>query len=322
MQRIKTLFVLITVIAVVVFGLNTSAFAAKKWPNKPLDLSIPTSPGSGASAYTQTVAKLAGKYLGKPMDVLHKPSGNGNDMCRYLMRQPADGNSIGVYVGSMTGYMNLPGFQAKSTDFTYLMQMMTSLYTIYVHQDSPFKTIHDLIKYARENPGKLDVGSNKIGSVHFTNVELFTRAAGIKVNHIPYKGAGGARKDVMGKHLTAAIAQPYAVLPRAKYLRMLMLFNAKRLPELPDLPVPSDLGYSYETFAQLYGIMIKKGVPADRQAKLKDAFKKVMQEPEFIKFGKKTGNTINFVDTEAFNQVVLNKTKKVRGVLKDLKVIK
>ncbi|MDF1592114.1 MAG: tripartite tricarboxylate transporter substrate binding protein [Desulfobacterales bacterium] len=322
MRKLNMLIVLSVIAALAVLSFNVDVHAAKKWPDKPMELLIPTSPGSGASVYTQTVAKLAKKYLDQPMDVLHKPSGNGNDLCRFLMRQPADANSVAIYVGSMTGYMNLPGFESKPTDFVYLMQMFKSLYSLYVHQDSPFKTIEDMIKYAKENPGKLDIGSNKIGSVHFTNVELFAKAAGIKINHVPYKGAGGARKDVMGKHLTAAVAQPYEVLSRSKYLRMLLLFDDKRMPELPDLPVPSDLGYNYDTFYQVYGIMLKKGAPADRLEILKAAFKKVMEEPEFVKLGDKTGNSIVFEDTDVFTQKVLKKTETVREILVELKVIK
>jgi tripartite-type tricarboxylate transporter receptor subunit TctC len=307
---------------VFVFSGGADAIAQDKFPTKPMEWVIPTSPGSGSSVQSQLMANLGGKIIGQPINVLHKPGGNGNETYTYTFRQSADGYTIGNYVGSSAGYMNFPEFKHKVTDFIYVMEFMKTVYCLFVHKDSQFKTIQDLIQYAKANPGKLDIGSNKVGSVHFINLEKFARAAGIRVNNIPYKGVGESMKDVMGKHLTAALAQPFSVIPKKGYLRTLLVFNESRLSQMPDVPVPADLGYKYPMFHQIYGIFLKKGTPPERTAKIKDTFMKVMKAPEFLAFGNEAGNEIEFRDSKEFTEIVMRNTQDAREILLDLKAIK
>jgi putative tricarboxylic transport membrane protein len=313
--------ILIGVIISFVLGIGVG-WGAEKFPNKAMDFVVPSSPGSGVSVWAQLVVNLGGKIIGQPINLLHKPGGNGNQTFSYTFRQPADGYTIGNYVGSAAGYMNFPEFENKITDFIYVNQMMRTLYCLYVQKDSKFKTIQDIIQYAKKNPGKLDIGTNKVGSVHFINLEKFARAAGIKVNNIPYKGVGESMKDVMGKHLTAALAQPYLVVPKKELLRPLLLFNEKRLPKMADVPVPADLGFKYPIFHQFYGIFLKEGTPPDRVAKIKETFKKVVETPEFMAFGDKVGNEVQFMDSKEFTEMIERNTKDAREILLDLKAIK
>jgi len=297
------------------------ANGADKFPVKPMEWVIPTSPGTGSSVQAQLMGNLGGKIIGQPINVLHKPGGNGNQTFSYTFRQPADGYTLGNYVGSAGGYMNFPEFENKVTDFIYVMQFMKTTYVLFVHKDSKLKTIQDLIQYAKANPGKLDIGTNKVGSVHFINLERFARAAGIKVNNIPYKGVARSLKDVMGKHLTVAMAQPYSVLPK-KDLRPLLLFNETRLKKMADVPVPADLGFKYPMFHQIYGIFLKQGTPPDRVEKIKATFKKVMKAPEFLTYGDKVGNEIEFQDSKEFTETVMRNTAEARKILLDLGAIK
>ncbi len=313
--------ILIVVMVSFLFGSGVGQ-GAEKFPNKAMEFVVPSSPGSGVSVWAQLVVNLAGRIIGQPINVLHKPSGNGNQTFSYVYRQPADGYAIGNYVGSAAGYMNFPEFETKVTDFIYVNQMMRTLYCLYVRKDSEFKTIQDVMQYAKKNPGKLDIGTNKVGSVHFINLEKFARAAGIKVNNIPYKGVGTSMKDVMGKHLTAALAQPYLVVPKKDLLRPLLVFNEKRLPQMADVPVPGDLGYRYPVYHQFYGIFLKKGTPPDRVVKIKETFKKVVATPEFKAFGDKPGNEVQFMDSKEFTEMIARNTKEAREILIDLKAIK
>lgn len=313
--------ILIIVIGSFLLG-SGMGHAAEKFPDKAMDFVVPSSPGSGVSVWAQLVVNLGGKIIGQPINVLHKPGGNANQTFSYVYRQPADGYAIGNYVGSAAGYMNFPQFETKVSDFIYVMQMMRTLYCLYVRNDSEFKTIQDVIQYAKKNPGKLDIGTNKVGSVHFVHLEKFSRAAGIKVNNIPYKGVGRSMKDVLGKHLNVALAQPFLVIPKKDLLRPLLLFNEKRLPQMADVPVPADLGYKYPINHQFYGVFLKKGTPSDRVAKIKETFKKVIETPEFKAFGDKVGNEVQFMDSKPFTEMVKRNTQEARKILVDLKVIK
>jgi len=318
----KKLIVLGIAMALLAVGFISSASAAEKFPSRPIELLVPTAPGSGASLFTQITAKAASQALNNPIDVQHKPGGNGNVLANYLIKQPADGYTLGLYVGSNAGYMNMPGFQTKVEDFTYVAQIMRQVHCIYVHKDSPYKTIQDLIDYAKKNPGALDIGTNKVGSIHFYNAEAFARAAGIKINNIPYKGSGEATKDVMGKHLTAGITGPFTILTKPEYLRILVVLADKRLPQMPNVPSISDLGMNYEPPQQIWGLMVKKGVPADRLEILRKAFKKAMDDPEFKKLGDQPGNVAEWIDTDKFDPLIHKNHAAYRKALIELKLIK
>jgi len=302
-------------------GAITSAIAGD-FPSKPMEIIISSSPGSGGSIYTQMMAKLGSKYLGVPINVLNKPGGNGNVACDYLYKKPADGHTLNLWNASYAGYMNFPSFSTKPNDFTYLCITQKTLYSLAVHKDSRFKTIHDLIAYAKKNPGKLDIGSSKLGNPQHLNIVKFSTAAGIDVNYIPYKGTGAAVKDLLGKHLTVAEAQPYLVIPHAENLRILLLFNETRIKELPDTPVPPEIGLKYDFYHQGYGIMLKKGVPADRLAIIRDAYKKVCSDPEFISFVKKSaGQEARWVDREEFTKIMYRDFKMVGETLVKYKIV-
>lgn len=318
----KKLAVLCIVTGLLAGGFIGVAGAAEKFPSRPLELVVPTAPGSGASLFTQVVAKAASQTLGKPIDVLHMDGGNGNVAANYVFKQPADGHTLGLYVGSNAGYMNMPGFQTKVTDFTYVMQILRQVHCIYVHKDSPHKTIQDLIAYAKKNPGALDIGTNKVGSIHFYNAEAFAKAAGIKINNIPYKGSGEATKDVMGKHLTAGITGPFTILTKPEYLRILLVLTDKRLPQMPNVPVPSDVGLNYDPPQQIWGLMVKKGVPADRLETIQKAFVKAMDDPEFKKLADEPGNVAEFIDMAKFDPLIHKNHAEYRKALIEMKLIK
>lgn len=276
-----------------------------KFPNKPMEIIISSSPGSGGSIFTQLMAKLGGKYLGVPINVIYKPGANGNVACNYLYSKPADGYTLNLWNASYAGYMNYPNFNTRPDDFIYLCEMQKTLYCLAVYKDSPFKTIQDLIDYAKKHPGDLDVGSSKLGNPQHMNIVKFTSAAGIQVNYIPYKGTGEVVKDLLGKHLSVGEAQPYLVLPHVKAgnLRILLLFNEKRIQGLPGIPVPADLGLKYPFYHQGYGIMVKKGIPPERLKIIKDAYRKVYEDPEFRSFVEKSvGQYAIWLDTEPFTK--------------------
>jgi putative tricarboxylic transport membrane protein len=313
-----------TIIFIIFFAGAFGMAMAGDFPSKPMEILISSSPGSGGSIYTQLMAKLGSKYLGVPINVLHKPGGNGNVACSYLYGRPADGHTLNLWNASYAGYMNFPGYSTSPSDFIYLCKMQKTLYCLAVHKDSPFKTIQDLIAYAKKNPGKLDIGSSKLGNPQHLNIVKFSTAAGIEVNYIPYKGTGRAVKDLLGKHLSVAEAQPYLVIPHVKVgnLRILLLFNETRIKELPDIPVPPELGLKYKFYHQAYGIMLKKGVPEDRIATILSAYKKVYQDPEFIDFVKRSaGQESIWVDREEFTKTFYEDFKMVGETLVKYKII-
>ena len=186
--------------------------ALAEYPDKPVTISCGTSPGSGAARWCQMMAQgLAKKEaLGVPVRVVFKPGGSGNESAVYADNKPADGYTLMHANGSYSGYMNLPTFSVKRSDLTLVARVVKSLYVLVTPADSQYKTFADVVKAAKAEPGKLAVAGNKLGSnAHQQVISLFN-AAGVKVNHIPYRGTGKSLKDMLGHHILLGLSNPSA----------------------------------------------------------------------------------------------------------------
>lgn len=261
---------------------------AKDYPTKPIEFVIPTSPGSSSAQWGQLLAEVLGKpdYLGVPVRLVLKAAGSGNEAAVYIAQRPADGYTLLQSSATYAGSMNMPTFVPDPKEFEPLVKVERFLYMIAVPSDSEFKSFADLVTYAKANPGKLGIGGNKIGSTHHRHIADLFKAAGVEVNHIPYEGSGEAVRDLVGKHIPAAIATPGQWKPHldAGSVRMLVLLNDKPLPAMPDVPTVRDLGYTYEISHHFIGVFVKRGTPDDRRAVLIAAFKKFVESPEYATY--------------------------------------
>jgi len=190
--------------------------------------------------------------------------------------------------GSFSGLFNLPHYKYKVDHFEILVQFVTNFYAVGVSTKSEFKTIQQFLAYAKANPNKLSMGSNKIASLHHrVQTALFARA-GVDVRFVPYKGTGKVVKDVIGGHLPSGIAQPGLWLPQMKAgkARVLLVLDNERLdhPNFKDIPKAKDIGLDFKIPVQFHAFMARKGVPVDRQKKIQAAFKKVLDTDGFKTF--------------------------------------
>lgn len=301
------------------------------YPDNPIELICTTSPGSGAARWCHLVAEhLKQKdFLGVPVNVVFKSGGSNHEPVVYTQSKKADGYTLMHMSGSFTGYFNLPHYKFHYKDFTLIARMEQHLYAVAVHADSPWKTYADVVAYAKANPGKLSMGSNKIGSIHHRHQELLHKTAGIKIRFVPYKGTGDVVKDVIGKHLKIGFAQPGKWIPHVKAgkARMLLLLNETRLTKHPlvkDVPTPGELGHKYQIPHQFQGFMVKKGTPADRIAILQKAMAKVSTTKAYQKYMKKQPHVIpNFSsDLEKLDAEFSAGLKSTRKLMVKLGILK
>ena len=289
--------------------------ALAEYPDKPITISCGTSPGSGAARWCQMMAQgLAKKEaLGVPVRVVFKPGGSGNESAVYADNKPADGYTLMHANGSYSGYMNLPTFSVKRSDLTLVARVVKSLYVLVTPADSQYKTFADVVKAAKAEPGKLAVAGNKLGSnAHQQVISLFN-AAGVKVNHIPYRGTGKSLKDMLGHHILLGLSNPSLVIPHIKAgkMRALVLLDTQRLPEMPDTPVPKELGLNYDLPVQWQGFFLKTGTPPAVKAKIVKAIGVVVNSPEFKAYLKKSpGIVADYISDEAALNKDLDKNLK------------
>ncbi len=264
------------------------------WPEKPIELACATGAKSGAAIWCRLMAGILSKDLKTRVDVLYKGGGGGNSAAEYVANKPADGHTLLHRNTSYAGYMNLPTFRPDPNQFEVVVQMTKFLYVIGVPSSSKYKTFNDLIQDMKANPGKISVAANKPGSAHHRHLINLFNAFGVKWNFVPYKGSGGAMKDVLGGHVPVGIIPTGIWMPQVKAGkgRSLVLLNETPYPGI-DAPTPKQLGKDYKFTHQVQGFFVKKGTPADVKKKIAAAFKRVSESKAYKDYLKKTVGALN-----------------------------
>jgi tripartite-type tricarboxylate transporter receptor subunit TctC len=257
---------------------QSGADAAKNYPNRPIRMIVGFAPGGGTDAIARVVAQELGTRLGQSVVVDNRPGANmiiGSDV---VAKAAPDGYTIGVTatptVTNPSLYSKLPFDTSK--DFTWITQLTTSSLVLIANPKVPVKTVQDVIALAKKEPGKLTYGSSGSGgSLHLAGV-LFDKIAGVRMTHVPYKGAGPALQDLLGGQIDFIFADIPSVLQLIKdgKVRAIGVTGPKRAPALPDVPSIADEGLNGYDVAVWYGVNGPAGMPkaiVDKLAKELDA---------------------------------------------------
>jgi tripartite-type tricarboxylate transporter receptor subunit TctC len=260
------------------------AWAAEKYPDLPIDFICTWGVGGGADQMARTIGRLAEKNLGVAMPISNIPGASGNSGMASLLAAKTDGYTIATYIADTLGTIPAGTARHKLSDMEWIVRTQVAQSYLFVKPDSPFKTIHDLLKYAKENPGKLKVAATGFGTVDDITVR-YLASKGYQMTTIPLPQPGERYANALGGHSEVLYEQAGDIKQylEAKQLRPLIIFATKRLASFPDLPCSKELGLDI-TLPQFRSIVTKKGVTADRAKILVDAFKKAMDSPEWNKF--------------------------------------
>ncbi len=256
--------------------------AAAEYPEKPISYIIPFGPGGESDITARLQQPFFKDKFGVDTVISYKPGGGGAVGWAELNSLKGDGYTImGV---------NLPHIvlQPQQKDVGYQTDDITMLYwfhytpdAIVVTDDSEFKTIQDLIKYAKANPGKLTFsGSGKGTSPHLAQV-TFDKLAGVKTTYVPFKGTGASVTALMGKQVTAAMAFT-TVAANYEKTRLLAVAMEKRHPRFPDVPTFREVGLDIVSGAYR-GIAVPKSTPEPIRAKLTKMISDINHDPAFQK---------------------------------------
>jgi tripartite-type tricarboxylate transporter receptor subunit TctC len=238
-------------------ALHIGTALAQPWPAKPLKLVTPFPPAGSADVVARLIGQQLSEQLGQPVVIDNRPGAGGVVGNEYAARQSPDGYTLLL----ITGAYPVQAAMLKSLPFDPLADIaMVSMLTTYpfvisVRPDSPFRTLGELIAFARANPGKLNYPSSGIGTVHHLSGELLNAMAGIEMVHVPFRGGAspltevlGGRVDLLLEAMTLSIGQI-----RAGKLRALAVTSASRWPALPDVPTVAETvpGYEVNSFIGL-----------------------------------------------------------------------
>ncbi|MGE5252749.1 MAG: Bug family tripartite tricarboxylate transporter substrate binding protein [Planctomycetaceae bacterium] len=297
--------------------------AAEKYPDRPIDFICTWGVGGGADQMARTVGRLAEKFLGVALPVSNIPGASGNTGMANLLSAKADGYSIATFIADTLGTVPSGTARFKLTDLAYIVRTQVADSYLFVKTDSPLKTIQDLLKYAKENPGKLKMAATGFGTVDDISLR-YLASKGYKMTLLPIPKPGERYASVLGGHSDVLYEQAGDMKQylEAKQVRPLLIFARKRNPAYPDIPTSVELGYDI-TLPQFRSIVAKKGVPADRIKVLADAFKKAMDTPDWQKFAKEQYlSPESFMGPDQFSTWVVSEAETMRKFMKTFGMVK
>lgn len=263
---------------------STPVFSADTFPSKPIDIVVTFPPGGG----TDMLARLVGNYfnteLGQQAIVDNRPGASGNIGARVIAQRPADGYSLLMVNSSFAVnpavFSNLP-FDPKK-DFDAVINFATVPSVILVPQDSPFKSMDDLISKAKSQSGAVLFGSCGNGTPQHLAGEMLNLAGNFKMTHVPYSGCGPALKDVLGNQVGVAFVTASSAIPFIKdgKVRALAVTSAQRNPLIPDVPAVSESGYPDYALTQWHGLLVPAGTPKPVIEKLYQTVQKIVERDD------------------------------------------
>lgn len=252
--------------------------AESSYPTRPINVVVAYAPGGSADLCSKPVMERMGEFLGQPMISVYKPGGGGSLGAAFVSKAKPDGYT--VLLGSSTPLSISPVVKKMDyqlEDFTLIGIFGKGPLWLLVKGDSRWKTLKEFIEEARKNPGKLMVGSyGSLSASHFC-IELFSKHAGIKVTHVPYKSSGEAQTAILGGHLDAGLVKGAGGHLESGSLRVLAAATEERLEFLPDIPTFKEFGYP--VFANQWNCFcVPKGTAPEVFKRLSDAQKKTMEK--------------------------------------------
>lgn len=263
------------------FGAVAQA-AAAGYPDRPIRLIVPTSPGSTADVVARVVAEQLGKTLAQPLIVENLAGAAGIPGTRQLVAAKPDGYTLAIvssnHAINPSLYKNMPYDSVK--DITPISIIGTTPLVMVTAENAPYRDIGGLLAAARAQPGKINYGSSGSGSVLHLAGELLKSRAGVDMMHIPYRGGNALITDVMSGQIQVAFLAVPSVLAQvqAGKLRALAVSTPQRVAALPDVPTLDEAGvkgYAYDAWIALIG---PAGLPAAIVPRLQAATEQVMRD--------------------------------------------
>ncbi len=263
--------------------LNPIMGQASDFPKRPITLVVAFLAGGTTDMATRGLAEAAKKHFGQPVIVENRPGGGGAIGAGSIVGKEPDGHLLAIAAPTLhqTAYLNKLSFDTVK-DLTPIIQFCQHIYGVWVRADSPYKTLKDLIDYAKANPEKISYMAAGVGSGgHLALEKLAYFAGGVKFTHIPSKGDSEATTALLGGHTDVASSTTGLVpLLRAGKLRLLAVFTEKRAEMLPDIPTVAECGYNivHNNPIIVFG---PKGMPKEIVKAVHDGFRKAIDEPSF-----------------------------------------
>jgi tripartite-type tricarboxylate transporter receptor subunit TctC len=263
-----------------------AAASAQGYPTRPITIVAPYPPGASTDFMARLLRDPMSEALGQPIVVDNRPGAGGTTATAGVAAAAPDGYTL---LFTVNAPVTMNKFLQKSypidpkTAFAPVVSAAEVLLALVVHSSLPVKTVPELIAYAKQHPGKLSYGTAGIGSAHHIAGELLKQKTGIDMQHVPYRGGGPAIQDLVAGHIAVAFGTTPAVIPHVQSgaIRMLALAEAKRDPDMPDVPTVDETVPGVITGTWV-GLLAPAGTPQPIIDKLNKAAVDALKRPDVI----------------------------------------
>jgi tripartite-type tricarboxylate transporter receptor subunit TctC len=301
--------------------LAASAAALAAFPEKPIKVVIGFPAGGPLDQHARLLSDKLQAALGQPVVIDYKPGAGGSVGADAVARSPADGYTLmlantGVAVINGALYSKLLYNTLK--DFTPIARTAMQPLALLVTPKLPVNSLPEFVRYAKERPGQINYGSAGNGGISHLVPEMFKTATGLFMVHIPYRGSAPAFTDLMGgqvQFMAESIPQAANYHKQGK-VRALAVTSAARNPALPDIPTVIESGIKGFEVVGFYGFLAPAGTPKDVVAKLADAFKQVLSNPEVRERMTSQGADPAFLGSEDFARFLAAETPRWEKAVK------
>jgi tripartite-type tricarboxylate transporter receptor subunit TctC len=295
--------------------------AAQGYPDKPVHLIVPFPPGGGADILARTVMPRVEKALGQPVVIENRPGAGGNVGAEYVARAAPDGYTLlygtnGTHGINASLYRNLRFDPVK--DFVPVSRMTIIGALLIVNPKFPARSVEELIRYARDNPGKVNFASAGNGTTSHLAGELFKTQAGIDIVHVPYGGGAKAVIDLVGGQVQMMIDVMPNALPLARdgRARGLAVSTSTRYPGAPEFPTIAESGLPGYEASAWDGIFAPAGTPAAVVARLNAAIREALDDPQVAEALRARGAVPSPDTPEDFARFIARSAEKWAGAVR------
>lgn len=297
---------------------------AQTYPSRPLRLIVASAPGGSPDINSREMAAELVKQMGQQIVVENRPGASGILGLETLAKATPDGYTIGMTSNFVS---TNPSLYAKLPydffrDFAPIIFYFRGVNVLTVSAASPYKSVKELIDFAKANPGKLTFGSSGVGATPHLTMELFKSMTGTQMVHIPYKGTQMAVTDILGGQINILCDNLASLIPlvQSGRLRALAVTSLKRSPAVPDLPTLDESGLPGYELTGWLGVAAPKATPKEIVLKLNAEINKALKSPNVTKGIAFRGGTVAGGTPEEFSEHVRKETEKMGKLLKELGV--
>ncbi len=285
--------------------LNPSLAMADEYPSRAITFICPWPAGGTADQSMRAICQVASRVLKQPITVENKAGAAGMIGAKALASAKPDGYTIGQIPISVTRFSQIGTLQADPRkDFTYIARTSGQTFGIAVLADSKFKSLKEMVAFAKANPGKISYGHAGVGGATHVGMEEFAMAAGIELNGVAYKGGAAALNDTLGGQVDMLVdSSSWAPHVEAGKLRLLGTFGEQRTPRFSNTPTLKEQGFKVSVEAP-NGIGAPSGLPADVEKTLRDAFRFAVNSDEFKAVAARIDAPLMYLDGPDYKKYV------------------